>query len=95
MLLKVGGASSWRYPARWLPVSTNCVDEPLGRRERVAVGSVAQFEREVMLERQREGIAKAKAEGKFELRSGAMRWPGRGPMARWGDRRGWMTMTGI
>jgi DNA invertase Pin-like site-specific DNA recombinase len=30
------------------------------------LGSVAQFEREVMLERQREGIAKAKSEGKFQ-----------------------------
>src|ERR1700735_1812460 len=31
-------------------------------------GSVAQFEREVMLERQREGIAKAKGEGKYKGR---------------------------
>ena len=37
------------------------------------LGSVAQFEREVMLERQREGIAKAKSEGKFK---------GRAPTAR-------------
>jgi DNA invertase Pin-like site-specific DNA recombinase len=37
------------------------------------LGSVAQFEREVMLERQREGIAKAKVEGKFK---------GRAPTAR-------------
>lgn len=29
------------------------------------LGSIAQFEREIMLERQREGIAKAKAEGKY------------------------------
>jgi len=29
------------------------------------MGSVAQFEREMMLERQKEGIAKAKAEGKY------------------------------
>src|SRR5579872_5697353 len=29
------------------------------------IGSVAQFEREMMLERQREGIAKAKADGKY------------------------------
>lgn len=29
------------------------------------LGAVAQFEREMMLERQREGIAKAKAEGKY------------------------------
>lgn len=32
------------------------------------LGSVAQFEREMMLERQREGIAKAKAEGKYKGR---------------------------
>jgi DNA invertase Pin-like site-specific DNA recombinase len=30
------------------------------------LGSIAQFEREIMLERQREGIAKAKAEGKYK-----------------------------
>jgi DNA invertase Pin-like site-specific DNA recombinase len=32
------------------------------------LGSVGQFEREVMLERQREGIAKAKGEGKYKGR---------------------------
>ena len=32
------------------------------------LGSVAQFERSIMLERQREGIAKAKADGKFKGR---------------------------
>lgn len=32
------------------------------------LGSVAQFEREIMLERQREGIAKAKSEGKYKGR---------------------------
>lgn len=32
------------------------------------LGSVAQFEREIMLERQREGIAKAKAAGKYKGR---------------------------
>jgi DNA invertase Pin-like site-specific DNA recombinase len=37
------------------------------------IGSVAQFEREVMLERQREGIRKAKGEGKYK---------GRAPTAR-------------
>ena len=30
------------------------------------IGSVAQFEREMMLERQREGIAKAAAAGKYK-----------------------------
>ena len=33
------------------------------------VGSVAQFEREMMLERQKEGIAKAKAQGKYKGRA--------------------------
>ncbi len=37
------------------------------------VGSVAQFEREMMLERQREGIAKAKAEGKYKGRKATAR----------------------
>jgi DNA invertase Pin-like site-specific DNA recombinase len=46
---------------------------PTGRLMLNVIGSVAQFEREVMLERQREGIAKAKAEGKFK---------GRAPTAR-------------
>lgn len=32
------------------------------------LGAVAQFEREMMLERQREGIAKAKADGKYQGR---------------------------
>lgn len=33
------------------------------------LGGVAQFEREIMLERQREGIAKAKSEGKYKGRA--------------------------
>jgi DNA invertase Pin-like site-specific DNA recombinase len=37
------------------------------------LGAVAQFEREMMLERQKEGITKAKAEGKYK---------GRKPIAR-------------
>jgi DNA invertase Pin-like site-specific DNA recombinase len=46
---------------------------PTGRLMLNVLGSVAQFEREVMLERQREGIAKAKADGKYR---------GRAPTAR-------------
>lgn len=34
----------------------------------VMLGAIAEFERELMLERQREGIAKAKAEGKYKGR---------------------------
>jgi DNA invertase Pin-like site-specific DNA recombinase len=32
------------------------------------LGGIAQFEREIMLERQREGVAKAKAQGKYKGR---------------------------
>lgn len=46
---------------------------PTGKLMLNLLGSVAQFEREMMLERQREGIAKAKAEGKYK---------GRAPTAR-------------
>ncbi|MHC1547257.1 recombinase family protein [Phyllobacterium sp. K27] len=46
---------------------------PTGKLMINMLGSIAQFERELMLERQREGIAKAKAEGKYK---------GRAPTAR-------------
>lgn len=42
---------------------------PNGRMMLTILGSVAQFEREIMLERQREGIAKAKAAGKYKGRA--------------------------
>ena len=41
---------------------------PTGRLMLNLLGSISQFEREVMLERQREGVAKAKAEGKYKGR---------------------------
>jgi DNA invertase Pin-like site-specific DNA recombinase len=37
------------------------------------IGAIGQFEREMMLERQREGIAKAKTEGKYKGRAPAAR----------------------
>ena len=46
---------------------------PTGRLMLNLLGSIAQFEREIMLERQREGIAKAKGDGKYK---------GRAPTAR-------------
>ena len=46
---------------------------PAGRLTFNVLASIAQFEREIMLARQREGIAKAKAEGKYK---------GRAPTAR-------------
>jgi len=39
-----------------------------GRMMLTIVGAIAQFEREMMLERQREGIAKAKADGRYRGR---------------------------
>lgn len=41
---------------------------PTGRLMLTMLGAVAEFERALMLERQREGIAKAKAEGKYRGR---------------------------
>ena len=41
---------------------------PAGEMMVTMFGAMAQFEREMMLERQREGIAKAKAEGKYKGR---------------------------
>ena len=48
-------------------------DSPNGKLMLTVLGAIAQFERELMLERQREGVAKAKAEGKYK---------GRAPTAR-------------
>lgn len=42
---------------------------PIGRLVFNMVGAIAQFEREIMLERQREGIAKAKEQGKYKGRA--------------------------
>lgn len=41
---------------------------PTGRLMLTVLGGIAEFERAIMLERQREGIAKAKAEGKYNGR---------------------------
>jgi len=41
---------------------------PTGTLMLTMLGAIAQFEREIMLERQKEGIAKAKAEGKYKGR---------------------------
>ncbi len=46
---------------------------PTGKMMMTILGSIAEFEREIMLERQREGIAKAHSEGKYR---------GRAPTAR-------------
>jgi len=44
------------------------ISTPTGRLQFNIMTSIAQFEREIMLERQREGIAVAKAEGKYKGR---------------------------
>ncbi len=41
---------------------------PTGKLLLVILGGIAQFEREIMLERQREGISKAKSDGKYKGR---------------------------
>jgi DNA invertase Pin-like site-specific DNA recombinase len=41
---------------------------PTGKLMLTVLGGIAQFEREIMLERQREGIEKAKAAGKYKGR---------------------------
>ena len=41
---------------------------PTGKLMLTMLGAVGQFEREIMLERQREGVAKAKADGKYKGR---------------------------
>jgi DNA invertase Pin-like site-specific DNA recombinase len=53
---------------------------PTGRLMLNVIGSVAQFEREMMLERQREGIAKAKGEGRYKGRKPTAR--AKGPQIR-------------
>ena len=47
-------------------------DSPMSKMMLGIMGSVAQFERSMILERQREGIAKAKAAGKYEGRKSSM-----------------------
>jgi DNA invertase Pin-like site-specific DNA recombinase len=48
-----------------LGIDTNT---PTGKLMLSVIGGVAEFERDMMLERQREGIARAKAEGKYKGR---------------------------
>ena len=66
-LIEIGGS----LEAKAIDTST-----PSGRLMFNMLGSIAQFERELMLERQREGIAKAKAEGKYKGRKPTARAKG-------------------
>jgi DNA invertase Pin-like site-specific DNA recombinase len=68
----IGILEERQAPLRILAMNLD-TSTPTGRLLLNLVGSVAQFEREIMLERQREGVAKAKAEGKYR---------GRAPTAR-------------
>ncbi len=71
-----------------LGIDTNT---PTGKLMLTMLSGVAEFEREIMLERQREGIAKAKAEGKYKGRAPtarektdevlALKADGKGPVA--------------
>lgn len=62
-----------RVALRFLSNPELNTDSPNGRLMLTILGAIAQFERELMLERQREGIARAKSEGKYK---------GRAPTAR-------------
>ena len=68
-LVEIGGRLEAKGIA--LKVLDQAIDTsaPSGRLMFNRLGSIAQFERELMLERQREGIARAKAEGKYKGRS--------------------------
>ena len=53
------------------PSSSQSFHTPTGKLTLTMLGSVAAFEREIMLERQREGIARAKEAGKYKGRKQA------------------------
>jgi DNA invertase Pin-like site-specific DNA recombinase len=57
-ILSMGGSAG--------PLDTS---NPTAKLTLTLLGAVAEFERSIMLERQREGIAKAKAEGKYQGRA--------------------------
>jgi DNA invertase Pin-like site-specific DNA recombinase len=63
----VGKIEAKRAALRILNMSLD-TGTPTGRLMLNVLGSVAEFERSMMLERQREGIAKAKADGKYKGR---------------------------
>jgi DNA invertase Pin-like site-specific DNA recombinase len=72
-LVKIIGTLEERKASLRILAMNLDTNTPTGRLLLNLVGSVAQFEREIMLERQREGVARAKAEGKYR---------GRAPTAR-------------
>lgn len=70
MLAIVGRLEGKAVALRVLSMGGSEVDTrtPTGKLMLTMLGAVAEFERALMLERQREGIAKAKAEGKYQGR---------------------------
>ena len=75
LLAIVGRLESKGVALRVLSMGGAVVDTstPTGRLTLTMLGAVAEFERNLMLERQREGVAKAKADGRYK---------GRAPTAR-------------
>lgn len=68
-LVKILGSLDEKGAALRILAMNLDTETPTGRLLINLVGSIAQFEREIMLERQREGIAKAKHEGKYKGRA--------------------------
>ena len=56
---------------------------PTGKLMLTMLGAIAEFERAIMLERQREGVAKAKAEGKYKGRRPTARAKSAEALALW------------
>lgn len=75
LLAIVGRLDGKKVSLRILSMGGSVVDTatPTGRLTITLLGAIAEFERSIMLERQREGIAKAKRDGKYR---------GRAPTAR-------------
>ena len=70
MLAIIGRLEAKDVAFRVLSVGGSEVDTrtPTGKLTLTMLGAMAEFERALMLERQREGLAKAKAEGEYEGR---------------------------
>jgi len=67
-LIRIIGALEEKQATLRIMAMNLDTNTPTGRLLLNLVGSVAQFEREIMLERQREGVARAKTEGKYKGR---------------------------
>jgi DNA invertase Pin-like site-specific DNA recombinase len=71
LLATVASLDSKGVALRVLSMGGSALDTgtPTGRLMLTMLGAVAEFERSLMLERQREGIAKAKADGRYKGRA--------------------------